>query len=247
MLSMIPGLGELMSAEDAVKAFREAQRLDALGKLDEALDKRGDAALNAVGAIPFIGRITKAPRIARKFKRFFAETRVGQLEPENPRSFSISRITDRKIISQFDQPTCGTASCAMTLTILTGASPDIKAINEAAKLTDDGVRLSRLTAVMKENGVIQARYRTRISVDEVEGAVAGNRPAIVHLSLDRGDHGVVVDGFAIRNGKKFVAVLDPAGKTVNKPGRAYLVPIEEFTERFTGNAILTNPIRRRRP
>lgn len=68
---MIPGLGELMSAADAVKAFRAAQRLEAQGKLDEALAKRGEAALNAVGAIPFVGKIAKVPKIAGKFKRFF--------------------------------------------------------------------------------------------------------------------------------------------------------------------------------
>ena len=100
-----------------------------------------------------------------------------------------------------------------------------------------------LARVMRNSGVPQARRRTRVSVQELEKAVVGNKPAIVHMDLDRGAHAVVVDRFATRGGKKFVAVLDPAGETAKNSGRAYLVPIDEFSMRFTGEAVLTNQIK----
>ena len=105
---------------------------------------------------------------------------------------------------------------------------------------------SELAGVMQKNGVRQARHRDGVSIQDLEKAVTGNKPAIVGLDLDRGPHAVVVDGFAVRGGKRFVAVLDPAGETANSPGRAYLVPIEEFVRRFDGKAVLTNPITRGR-
>ena len=106
----------------------------------------------------------------------------------------------------------------MALTILTGASPDIKDINKAASLTKGGVRLPNLAKAMRNSGVPQAGHRLRVSVQELEKTGKGNKPAIVHMDLDRGQHGAVVDGFATRGGKKFVAVLDPAGETANKSG-----------------------------
>ena len=124
--------GRHPTPKDVFKAFQEAKRLEAEGKLDEALRKRGEGSLAAFGAIPFIGAIAKAPKAAAKFKRLFRASRAGKLEPGNPRSFSIPRKTERKIVCRFDQPACGTSSRAMTPTILTGARPDIKDIPSAA-------------------------------------------------------------------------------------------------------------------
>jgi len=61
ILSLVPGLGEVMSAGDAVNAFREADKLLKEGKLDEALEKEADGSLAAFGAIPFVGKLAKVP------------------------------------------------------------------------------------------------------------------------------------------------------------------------------------------
>ena len=71
MMTLIPVLGSAIDATDAFKAFQEAERLEAEGKLDEALEKRGEGSLAAFGAIPFIGAIAKFPKATAKFKRLF--------------------------------------------------------------------------------------------------------------------------------------------------------------------------------
>ena len=88
---------------------------------------------------------------------------------------------------------------------------------------------------MRNSGGLQDRCRPGISVQELEKAVKGNKPAIVHMDLDRGQHGAVVDGFATRGGKKFVAALDPAGETANKSGE---------TSQLEGNKLLRRRIYR---
>ena len=60
-------------------------------------------------------------------------------------------------------------------------------------------------------------------------------PAVVATRLDRGGHAIVVDGITTRQGQKVVAIRDPA------LGRQYFTPLEEFSDRFSGQAILTNP------
>ena len=79
---------------------------------------------------------------------------------------------------------------------LTGASPDVKDINRAAKLTENGVFMKDLAPVMKRSGVPQARYMTNASIEDLEKAVSGNKPVLAQLKLKRGQHIVVVDGFA---------------------------------------------------
>lgn len=61
--------------------------------------------------------------------------------------------------------------------------------------------------------------------------------------LITGTHGMntyyseaVVDGITTRQGQMVVAIKDPALR------RQYLAPFNEFTQRFSGHTILTNPI-----
>lgn len=69
-------------------------------------------------------------------------------------------------------------------------------------------------------------------------ATATGHPAIVRMSLDRGGHAVVVDGITIRNGQPVVAIRDPA------LGRQYFTPVSEFKQKFSGEAIFTNGVKK---
>jgi hypothetical protein len=79
-------LGTAIDGKDAYKAFAEAERLEAEGRLDEALDKRGEGSLAAFGAIPFIGAIAKGPKVAAKFKRLFDKISPGRRAAQEART-----------------------------------------------------------------------------------------------------------------------------------------------------------------
>jgi filamentous hemagglutinin len=80
-----------------------------------------------------------------------------------------------------------------------------------------------------------ARALTDQTIESLTRATAKGDPAIALVDLDRGRHFVVVDGVTSRQGQKVVAIRDPAN------GRQYFTPVEEFSERFSGEAVLTNP------
>ena len=68
LLSLVPGLGTVMNGTKAIEAFREALELERAGKLDQAMKKRREAALDAVAALGPLALIAKADKIAKAFR-----------------------------------------------------------------------------------------------------------------------------------------------------------------------------------
>ena len=68
LLKLIPGLGTVMNGTDAIEAFGEALELERAGKLDQAMKKRREAALDAVAALGPLALIAKADKISKAFR-----------------------------------------------------------------------------------------------------------------------------------------------------------------------------------
>ena len=66
VLSVLPGTGEVLAARDSYLAFRAAQEALENDDLQEALLKGGESALNALGAIPILGGVIRAPKAVAK-------------------------------------------------------------------------------------------------------------------------------------------------------------------------------------
>ncbi len=160
--------------------------------------------------------------------------KVGNLEPGNPLSTSIVRNGERLVLNQGSLPTCGPNSCAMVMNTL-GLKHDLGKLITDAKVTSQGARMNNLASAMRNQGLTDARFISRISVEDLAAATSKGKPAIVAMKLDRGGHAVVVDGITVRNGKIVVAIRDPA------LGRQYFTPIDEFKSKFMGQAIITSP------
>lgn len=157
---------------------------------------------------------------------------VGRLDPTDPRSTSAPRNGSRLVLNQGLFPTCGPNSCAMLLDTM-GKPVDITKLVVDSKSTGRGATMANLASALKENGLPNTVVRSGMSVEALAEATAHGVPAIVRMTLDRGSHAVVVDGITVRNGIAVVAIRDPA------LGRQYFTPIQEFTKKFSGEAILT--------
>ncbi|WP_109400736.1 cysteine peptidase family C39 domain-containing protein [Proteus sp. TJ1640] len=160
--------------------------------------------------------------------------KVGNLEPGNPLSTSIVRNGERLVLNQRNLPTCGPNSCAMVMDT-SGLKHDLGKLITDAKVTSQGARMNNLASAMRNQGLTDARFISRVSVEDLAAATSKGNPAIVAMKLDRGGHAVVVDGITVRNGKTVVAIRDPA------LGRQYFTPIDEFKSKFIGQAIITSP------
>ncbi|OCA56105.1 Hemolysin precursor [Photorhabdus namnaonensis] len=158
---------------------------------------------------------------------------VGNLEPGNPASTSIPRNGDRLVLNQGQLPTCGPNSCAMIMDTA-GLKYDLGKLITDAKVTANGARMNDLASAMRNQGLTDAKFTSKISVEDLAKATSNGHPAIVAMKLDRGGHAIVVDGITVRNGQQVVAIRDPA------LGRQYFTPINEFKEKFMGQAITTN-------
>ncbi|KAA1183184.1 DUF637 domain-containing protein, partial [Photorhabdus heterorhabditis] len=158
---------------------------------------------------------------------------VGNLEPGNPASTSIPRNGDRLVLNQGQLPTCGPNSCAMIMDTA-GLKYDLGKLITDAKVTANGARMNDLASAMRNQGLTDAKFTSKISVEDLAKATSNGHPAIVAMKLNRGGHAVVVDGITVRNGQHVVAIRDPA------LGRQYFTPINEFKEKFMGQAITTN-------
>ncbi|EOV9674442.1 hemagglutinin repeat-containing protein [Cronobacter turicensis] len=162
-------------------------------------------------------------------------TSVGNLEPGNSASTSMPRNGDRLVINQGNLPTCGPNSCAMVLDTA-GIKVDVGQLITQSGVTAKGTTMARLSNVLNQNG-LSAKRVTGVSMESLAKATSKGDPAIVRMSLDRGGHAVVVDGITIRNGQQVVAIRDPA------LGRQYFTPIDEFRQKFSGEAIFTKVIK----
>ena len=161
---------------------------------------------------------------------------VRQLEPGNVRSASLPRNGDRLVLNQGQLPTCGPNSCAMDLD--TAGKPfDLARLITDSKVTSNGAFLGDMAQAMRNQGLSTARISNRLSLEDLASATSRGHPAVVAMRLDRGGHAVVVDGVTVRQGIQVVAIRDPA------LGRQYFTPVQEFLDRFSGQAILTNPRR----
>ncbi|HCN3834622.1 TPA: VENN motif pre-toxin domain-containing protein, partial [Proteus mirabilis] len=160
--------------------------------------------------------------------------KIGNLEPGNPLSTSIVRNGDRLVLNQGNLPTCGPNSCAMVMNT-SGLNYDLGKLITDAKVTPQGARMNNLASAMRNQGFADARFISRVSVEELAVATSKGNPAIVAMKLDRGGHAVVVDGITVRNGQTVVAIRDPA------LGRQYFTPIDEFKNKYMGQAIITSP------
>lgn len=118
-----------------------------------------------------------------------------------------------------------------------GRSYDLNRLVIESRVTSQGAYMGDMATALRNQGLDTARVRNRVSVDMLAEATSQGHPAIVATRLDRGGHAVVVDGIAIRQGQRVVAIRDPA------LGRQYFTPLPEFVDRFSGQAILTNPNR----
>jgi Peptidase C39 family len=167
----------------------------------------------------------------------------GRLEPGNPNSTSLPRNGKREVLNQMDAPengkvACGPTSCGMVLNTA-GKPVDIGNLLKQTQISStEGTRINKLAEVLRANGIKDARWLRKVSIDDLAKATNQGNPAIVHLRLGRGDHYVLVDGITLRQGQKVVAIRDPAG------GRQYFTPLQEFTQSFKGDAVLTNSIRK---
>ncbi|HCR4033137.1 TPA: hypothetical protein OOF45_003173 [Morganella morganii] len=159
--------------------------------------------------------------------------KVGNLEPGNPLSTSIVRNGERLVLNQGNLPTCGPNSCAMVMNT-SGLNHDLGKLITDAKVTPQGARMNNLASAMRNQGLVDARFISKVSVEDLAATSKGN-PAIVAMKLDRGGHAVVVDGITVRNGQTVVAIRDPA------LGRQYFTPIDEFKNKYMGQAIITSP------
>ena len=85
ILSLLPVSGEVLAARDSYLAFRAAQEALENDDLREALLKGGESALNALGAIPILGGVIRAPKAVAKVATFLVKmldrarrmTRIG--------------------------------------------------------------------------------------------------------------------------------------------------------------------------
>jgi hypothetical protein len=157
---------------------------------------------------------------------------VGNLEPGNPASVSLPRNGDRLTLNQGTLPTCGPTSCAMVLDTA-GRQFDLGALISQSGVTASGTTMPRLASILNSNG-LSAQRVLGATVEDLAAATANGNPAIVRMSLDRGGHAIVVDGVTVRNGAIVVAIRDPA------LGRQYFTPVDEFSRKFSGEAIFTN-------
>lgn len=68
ILELAPGVGEVMSAQDAGRAFTDAYDSIQRGDLEGAREELGEALLAAAGALPIVGKGVKLGKIALEFE-----------------------------------------------------------------------------------------------------------------------------------------------------------------------------------
>jgi filamentous hemagglutinin len=199
--------------------------------------------LEGVEADAVLGRLrsTLGEKNFREIESHILARVGGNLEFWNPNSTSLPRNGKRAVLSQKDAPSkpevaCGPTSCGMILNDL-GKPVNMGALVQQANLTPAGARIDRIASILQASGVKNARWVSNISIDKLAKATSKGQPAIVHLNLKGGGHYVIVDGVTVRQGKKVIAIRDPNGPN---GGRQYFAPVEEFVQKFSGNAVFTN-------
>jgi RHS repeat-associated protein len=193
----------------------------------------------ALAAERRVARTTEDVLEAQRAESRLVSREVGQLEPGNPASRSFPRDGNRTVFNQGSGPTCGSVSCGMVLDTA-GKPVDLGTLATQAGVSARGTTMDKVASALRQNGIGNARLQ-RVSIGDLAAATSKGDPAIVRMNLNRGGHAVVVDGFTLRQGEPVVAIRDPAS------GRQYFTPLQEFQDKFSGEAILTNVPRKSTP
>ena len=226
----MPAAGLGMTASQLANSLSKAQ-LKELSAL-MALENSGELRVTSEIIKDVKKLLNDTPETKRIYKQI-ENTVVANLEPGNKASTSIIRNGERLVLNQGNLPTCGANSCAMVLDTA-GIEYDLNKLIIDSKVGSDGARMTDLVSALNKQGLNDARFISKASIETLSSVTSNGNPAIVAMKLDRGYHAVVVDGITVRNGQPVVAIRDPAG------GRQYFTPIAEFKSKFTGQAIFTN-------
>lgn len=157
----------------------------------------------------------------------------------------LERNTKRSVFSQTEVPefgsiACGPTACAMILSDR-GIMANIPDIMRGATFTENGTRVTDLARIMREHGILHSRDALQSTIADVDHATRKGHAAIVHVrnpaKPDERGHFVVVDGVTKRQGRRVVAIREPAD------GSQFFVDEEFFAWRMSGNTVFTNPIK----
>jgi ABC-type bacteriocin/lantibiotic exporter with double-glycine peptidase domain len=101
-----------------------------------------------------------------------------------------------------------------------------------------GSYTNKLADTLKAQGVEGARWSPQVSFKELQSSIKSGDPAIALIKNSQGGgHFVVIDGITKRLGKDVVAIRDPW------KGEQYFLSVQEFTENYTGQAVLTDQLK----
>lgn len=145
----------------------------------------------------------------------------------------MKRTEFRTVFNQGDTPTCVPTSVRMIMDTL-GGQVDVDPLLAAVRA--DGLKGNRAAALLQEQG-IDARFRTRLTIDDLAKATANGAPALAAVRLSTGEgHAIVIDGVTkTADGVPVVAIRDPHGKQ-------YFEKVEVFQQRFLRQGIFFNSV-----
>lgn len=169
---------------------------------------------------------TIAESIAEKSGNVFSPSSKNPLAKD-----ALPRNTDRLVLNQGKEPTCGHNSCAMVLDTL-GKPVDVAPLINTIPPGEKGITIQELSRLFEKNNVDNFAFSGR-TIQDLERYTSKGTPVIVRIEDKSRDfsHFVVVDGITVRNGQKVVAIRDPHGKS-------YFSPLDSFKKSFTGDAVI---------
>lgn len=183
---------------------------------------------NALIAIEKKYETTIAELISERSGNIFSPSSKNPLAKD-----AISRNTDRLVLSQGKEPTCGHNSCAMVLDTL-GKPVNVESLIASVRPTEKGI-LSKDIADLLSRNKVENLFLNGRTINDLSRYTHKGTPVIVRIIDSKNpqdfSHFVVVDGITERAGQKVVAIRDPHGKS-------YFSPVETFKKAFTGEAII---------
>jgi Peptidase_C39 like family len=242
--SLFIGAGE---ANAAIKTAEVASVASKAGKASEVANvarKTGEAAEVANAT----SKTTEVANVADKTEKATeVASTTGKIQKAaggaNAESTRIPRNGKREVLDQLKAPehptmACGPTSCGMVLD--TARKPvDLSAlIKETETNSIVGSYTNKLADTLKAQGVEGARWSPEVSFKELQNSIKSGDPAIALIKNSQGGgHFVVIDGITKRLGKDVVAIRDPW------KGEQYFLPVQEFSEKYTGQAVLTDQLK----
>ncbi len=147
----------------------------------------------------------------------------------------LPRNTDRLLLNQGQQPTCGQNSMAMIMDTL-GKPVEVGALIGRVPPAGGGTTMPRMVSLFRSEDV-KAMAWTGRNVNDVAKYTSKGVPIMAVIADNPKAnppgflHYVVVDGVTTRNGVRVVAIRDPHGKQ-------YFQPVSKFEQHFTGEVIV---------